>query len=238
VPMERQQLTLALDALGGGEQDGAAPSLPFPPVADGGPPFDDDGRFFEPWWPGTPAFLRREGDQLEMRTQHLCDPLQAFPELRSLLPSLAAERLIIEGTLLALDRDGRPDAALLRRRLSGRHAPEDPAEGAFVAADLPWLEGRSLAREPFVERRRRLAQLLADSSHGVLGRGVVGEGRMLARAAARMGLLAISARRLDARWGSGRGGDERLRLTVEEQPIGPTRPFLVLIERLPLEDHD
>ncbi|MFO7531236.1 MAG: hypothetical protein R6W93_02155 [Candidatus Limnocylindrales bacterium] len=235
--MERQQLTLALDALRGGEPELTAPSLPFPLVADGGPPFDDDERFFEPWWPGTPAFLRREGDHLEMRTQHLCDPLQGFPELHSLLSSLAAERLIIEGTLLALDRDGRPDAALLRRRLSGRRAPEDPAEGAFVAADLPWLEGRSLAHEPFVERRRRLAQLLADSPHGVLGRGVVGEGRMLARAAARMGLLAISARRLDARWGSGRVGDQRLRLTVEEQPIGPTRPFLVLIERLPLEDH-
>ena len=107
-----------------------------------------------------------------------------------------------------------------------------------MAGDLPWLEGRSLAREPFVERRRQLRQVLADSSHGVLGRGVVGEGRMLARAAARMGLSAISARRLDGRWHSGRAGDERLRLTVEEQPIGPTRPFLVLIERLPLEDHE
>jgi bifunctional non-homologous end joining protein LigD len=234
--MERQQLTLPLDALGGGEPAGMAPSLPFPLVADGGPPFDDDERFFEPWWPGTPAFLRREGDHLEMRTQHLSDPLQAFPELRSLLPSLAAERLIVEGTLLALDRDGRPDVALLRRRLSGRRGPEDFAEGAFVAADLPWLEGRSLEREPFVERRRQLAQLLAESAHGVLGRGVVGEGRMLARAAASMGLLAISARRLDGRWGRGRLGDERLRLTVEEPPIGPARPFLVLIERLPLED--
>lgn len=236
--MERQQLTLALDTLGSDGPDGAAPSLPFPSIVDAGPPFDDDERFFEPWWPGTPAFLRREGDHLEMRTQHLSDPLQAFPELHSLLPSLAAERLIVEGTLLALDRDGRPDTALLRRRLGGRDAPEDVAEGAFVAADLPWLEGRSLAREPFVERRRQLAQVLADSSHGVLGRGVVGEGRMLARAVASMGLQAISARRLDGRWGSGRVGDERLRLTVEDQPIGPTRPFLVLIERLPFEDHD
>ena len=235
--MERQQLTLALDTLGAGEPDGAAPTLPFPLIVDGGPPFDDDERFFEPWWPGTPAFLRREGDHLEMRTQHLSDPLQAFPELRGLLPSLAAKRVIVEGTLLALDRDGRPDTALLRRRLAGRRAPEDVAEGAFVAADLPWLEGRSLAREPFVERRRQLAQVLADSSHAVLGRGVVGEGRMLARAVASMGLLAISARRLDGRWGSGRVGDERLRLAVEEQPVGPTQPFLVLIERLPLEDH-
>ena len=235
MPMERQQLTLALEALGGGGTDATAPSLPFPQVVDGGLPFDDDERFFEPWWPGTPAFLRREGDHLEIRAQHLSDPLQAFPELRTLLPALAAERVIVEGTLLALDRDGRPDTALLRRRLSGRWAPEDVAEGAFVAADLPWLEGRSLAREPFVERRRQLARVLTDSSHGVLGRGVVGEGRMLARAVARMGLLAISARRLDGRWGSGRVGDERLRLTVEEQPVGPPRPVRVLIAPLPLE---
>ena len=140
----------------------------------------------------------------------------------------------MEGTLLALDHDGRPDAALLRRCLSGQRSAHEAAEGAFVAADLPWLEGRSLARVPFAERRRELAQVLSDSSHGVVGRGVVGEGRMLARAVASLGLPAISARRLDGEWPGRRPGDDRLRLTDQGQHIGPTRPFLVLIERLPL----
>jgi hypothetical protein len=49
-------------------------------------------------------------------------------------------------------------------------------------------------------------------------------------------LAAISARRLDGRWRSGPAGDDWLRLRVAEPPAVPTRPFLVLLEKLPLGD--
>ena len=214
----------------------AAPPLPAvlrPPVAmHGDAPFDDDARFFEPWWPGAHAFLRYADGRLGLRTGHLSDPLIAFPELAGVGAQIEAGSLIVEGTLLALDGEGRPDERLLRRCLAGGRVAG--VEGAFVAADLPWLEGRSLADQPFVERRRRLAGILRDGQHCVLSRGLVGEGRTLAHAVASMGLSAISARRLDARWRSGPAGDDWLRLPVLETPAAPTRPFLVLLERLPL----
>jgi bifunctional non-homologous end joining protein LigD len=203
----------------------------FPVATEGPGPFDDDERFFEPWWPGAQALLRRSGDRLELRTSHLADPLVTFPELRGLAHDLAADGIIVEGTLLALDAEGRPDARLLRRRLAGGPGQ---AEAAFVASDLVYLEGRSQARLPFVERRRRLAAILGDAPDCVLARGLVGEGRTLARAVAAMGLRAISARRLDARWRSGPAGDDWLRLPVTEAPAPITRPFLVLLEALPL----
>ncbi len=206
-------------------------ALGFPVATEGLGPFDDDERFFEPWWPGAQALLRRSGGRLDLRTSHLADPLVTFPELRGLARNLAADGLIVEGTLLALDAAGRPDARLLRRRLAGA---SDQAEAAFVASDLVYLEGRSQARMPFVERRRRLAAILDDAPDCVLARGLVGEGRTLARAVAGMGLGAISARRLDARWRSGPAGDDWLRLPVTEAPAPLTRPFLVLLEGLPL----
>lgn len=206
-------------------------SLPVP--ADGHTPFDDDAYFFEPWWPGAHATLKREGDRLVLGTEHLADPLLAFPELNELARWIRADGVIIEGTLLALDADGRPDTRLLRRRLSGVSGDE-VAEGAFVATDMPYLEGESISRLPFVERRRRLAAALEDSHHGVLGRGIVGEGRMLGRAVAALGLAAISARRLDARWKGGPAGDAWLRLPVVEPRMTERAPFLVLLERLPL----
>ncbi len=231
-----QQLTLALEPAVAAMSAEPPTSLPFPRVTEGGTPFDDEGRFFEPWWPGAPAFLRRVGDRLVLRTQHLGDALETFPEIRGVLPYLSADGLIVEGTLLALDAAGRPDARLLRRHLGAAGRPEEFAEGAFVAADLPWLEGRSLQAETFAERRRQLTQVLTDSEHCVLGRGVVGEGRMLGRAVAALGLAAISAHRLDSHWAGNAGNDDRLRLTVEDPQAGPTRPFLVLMERLPLPD--
>jgi bifunctional non-homologous end joining protein LigD len=215
------------------------PALParlgFPVATDGGSPFDDDERFFEPWWPGAQALLRRAGDHVELRTEHLSDPLAVFPELRAMARQLVADGVIVEGTLLALDGEGRPDAGLLRRHLSGGTTHEI-VEGAFVAADLAYLEGRSLARLPFIERRRRLASVLPDPGHCVLSRGLVGEGVTLGRAVASLGLGAISARRLDGRWHAGNAGDDWLRLRVTEPPTLPTRPFLVLLAKLPLGD--
>ena len=85
-----------------------------------------------------------------------------------------------------------------------------------------------------MERRRRLASVLPASSHCALGPGLVGEGVTLSRAVAALGLDAISARRLDGRWRPGSAGDDWLRLRVIDPPSLPTRPFLVLLEKLPL----
>lgn len=230
-----QQLHLPID--GSGDETPALPArLAFPIASDGGRPFDDDAFFFEPWWPGTHAFLRRSGGTLEMRTEHLSDPLAIFPELRASLDELTTDGVIIEGTLLALDEHGRPDAGLLRRRLRGGSGPDHIAEGAFVASDLPYLEGHSLARKPFVERRRRLGAVMPTSDHCVVGPGLVGEGLTLARAVADMGIGSLSARRLDGHWKAGDLGDAWLRLRLHDQPAAETRPFLVLLERLPLGD--
>ena len=55
-----QQLHLPIDdADGPAPGPAGAPGLPR--ATDGGRPFDDDAFFFEPWWPGTQAFLRHGG---------------------------------------------------------------------------------------------------------------------------------------------------------------------------------
>jgi bifunctional non-homologous end joining protein LigD len=230
--MNRQ---LSLDL---GDPDTSAPGslparLPFALATPGGVAFDDAERFFEPWWPGAHAHVRVQAGTMEVRTEHLSDPLLAFPELATIARFIEGDGVILEGTLMALDDEGRPDIGLLRRRLAGR--PEQPAEGAFVASDLLFRDGSSLARRPFVERRRQLAELMADSRHGVVGRGLARDGTTLARASASLGLEAISARRLDGRWHAGASGDDWLRLRLAQPPTRPTRPFLVLLEKLPLE---
>lgn len=230
------QLSLRLDDPDGPKTPVLPLRLGFRVATEGGRPFDDDERFFEPWWPGAPAYLRRSARHVELRTEYLSDPLAAFPDLRDVADHLAADGVIVEGTLLALDAEGRPNARLLRRHLTGATASGEAVEGAFVATDLPYLEGRTLARQPFVERRRRLASVLPVSSHCALGPGLVGEGLTLSRAVASLGLDAVSARRLDGRWRTGSAGDDWLRLRVTEPPSLPTRPFLVLLEKLPLGD--
>ncbi|MDQ3492918.1 MAG: hypothetical protein M3452_06615 [Chloroflexota bacterium] len=199
----------------------------------GDAPFDDEDYFFEPWWPGTRTFAFAEDGRLRLQTDHLADPLSTFPELEVINTQLMADGVVLDGTLLVLDEEGRPDAELLRRRLADTTATG--GEAAFVASDLLWAEGRSLLTQPFRERHARLADVLRDGRLCVATRGLRGEGVTLAEAVASMGLSAISARCLSGSYHPGAAGDDWLRLPVIETPAPVTRPLLVLLNRLPLD---
>jgi bifunctional non-homologous end joining protein LigD len=210
------------------------PMTPLP----GPGPFDDDDFFFEPWWPGTSALAYIEDGVVRLQTEHLADPLEAFPELAIMGRQLGHDASIVEGTLLVLDDEGRPDADLLRRRLAAATAgptrPQKHGTPAFVASDLLYRDGAPLLALPFGERRARLASDLTDGEMCVISRGLRGEGLTLADAVASMGLTDISARQLSGRYRPGHQDESWLKLPVTEAPLAPTRPLLALLQRLPL----
>ena len=200
---------------------------------EGALPFDDDGWFFEPWWPGVLATIAIDDGRVVLTADQLADPLPAFPELRSVAVQVRARRAVMPGTLLVLDADGRPDPAALRRRLAD--ADDHSGTGAFIAADLTERDGRSLVDVPFTRRRAALLEAVLDGDRFLSSRGLHGEGRTLADAAASMGIEGISARRLDAPWRAGVAAEAWLRIPVVGTTVGPVRPLLVLLQRLPLD---
>ncbi|MDP8905601.1 MAG: hypothetical protein M3N29_09890 [Chloroflexota bacterium] len=224
-----EQLSLAIDPV---DRRGGLPRLPQMSPVTGGAPFDDPDWFFEPWWPGAPALAYLEGGHIRLQVGHLADPNAAFPELADIGTAFRDDGLSVQGTLLVLDDDGRPDADLLRHRLAGDL--RRLGAGAFVASDLLYLRGRALIGLPYEDRRAQLTRQMRDDDACVLGRGLRGEGTTLAAAAASMGLTEISARHLDARYRPGAADDSWLRLPVTETPAASTRPLLALLQRLPL----
>ena len=195
-------------------------------------PFDDPDWFFEPWWPGTSALAWVTDFHARFQIDHLADPSLAFPELAEMGADFGHDQLIVEGTLLVLDDEGRPDSDLLRRRLA--EPGIQVGTPAFVASDLLYDLGSSLLTLPFGERRARLSGVLTDTERTVVSRGLRGEGSTLAEAVASMGVAEISARLLAARYRPGVRDDNWLRLPVVEAPVVPTRPLLALLQRLPL----
>ena len=144
-------------------------------------PFDDPEYFFEPWWPGARALAFVEAGRLRMQVSGLSDPIAAFPELGDLPQQVIGEALVLDGTLLVLDDEGRPDAELLRARLTDGPAGErDAGRPAYVASDLLWSEGVSWSRRPFAARRARLTAVLPAGDRVIVGRGYVQEGTLLA----------------------------------------------------------
>lgn len=200
-------------------------------------PFDDPDYLFEPWWPGIRSVAFIEGGTLRMQIAGLSDPLATFPELADLPGQVLGDGLVLDGTLLVLDGEGRPDPDLLRERLAtgGRGRGETPSgRPAYVASDLLWSNGVSWTRRPFRMRRDRLAAVLPEGDRVIVGRAYPGEGTLVAEALAGLGIDGLSARRLSAPHRSGRGGDAWLRAPIVPPEPRP-RPTLALILRLPLE---
>jgi bifunctional non-homologous end joining protein LigD len=81
--------------------------------SDGAGPFDDPDYLFEPWWPGARLLVAAGPSGIDVRCRQLVDPLAAFPELREIPALLAVREALIDGVLMVLDGEGRPDAGLL-----------------------------------------------------------------------------------------------------------------------------
>jgi bifunctional non-homologous end joining protein LigD len=199
--------------------------------ADAPAPFDDPDYLFEPWWPGVRAVALAERGRVRLQVAGLADAVAAFPEIGELPGQLAEDGVALDGTLLVLDGDGRPDPDLLRARLSGT----EPGAGraAYVADDLLWAGGESVSRRRFHVRRDWLAAILTPGDRITVGHGYVGDGTLVAEALARLGIDGLSARRLSARHRSGDAGDAWLRMPVVPAEPRP-RPTLALLLRLPL----
>lgn len=196
-------------------------------------PFDDADYLFEPWWPGVRAVAFSERGRVRLQVAGLADGDAAFPELADLPGQLAEDGVAVDGTLLVLDAEGRPDSDLLRARLSGG----EPRAGraAYVAADLLWAGGEPVMKRTFRVRRDWLTTLLAPGDRITVGHGYVEDGTLVAEALARLGIDGLSARRLSSRYRSGVAGDAWLRMPVTPAEPRP-RPTLALLLRLPLDE--
>jgi ATP dependent DNA ligase domain len=130
-----------------------------------------------------------------------------FPELVELRETLAGQNLILDGELVSLGADGKPDFVALRRRLTGRSRQAAGSHGdqlAFMAFDVLHLNGRAVRRLPYWRRRELLAELELDVPLCRTPRHFVGEGEALLGATADQGLEGVVAKRLDAPYAEGR----------------------------------
>lgn len=193
-------------------------------------PFDDPEYLFEPWWPGARAIAFAERGALRLQVSGMADALAVFPELAEIPGQLAEDGVVLDGTLLVLDADGRPDAELLRARLGGQGSAGRPA---YVASDLLWSGGQPAVGRSFAVRRRWLEAILAPGDRVTVGRAYPEEGTVVAEALAGLGISAMSARRLRSRYRAGPAGDAWLRVPLTAADP-QARPTLALILRLPL----
>src|SRR4029077_3316785 len=110
-------------------------------------------------------------------TRKRVDAATYFPDLAGEADWIVAREAVVDGKLVALDPDGRPDFSLLQDRTglrgleaaTGRRSPDGPRLSAderralplaYMFFDLLHLDGSSLLEVPLEERKRLLRRVI------------------------------------------------------------------------------
>jgi bifunctional non-homologous end joining protein LigD len=174
--------------------------------------FDDDRWLFEVKWDGFRVEAIIDGADVALRTRNGNDATGYFPDLLGPPTWIEAREAVVDGEVVALDPQGRPDFGLLQQRL-GRTG----AGVVFEAFDLLHLDGRSLLDVPLEQRRKLLALVLRDDPRVRCAGHVVGEGRAFLQAAAAARLEGIVAKRRDSRYQPGQRSPDWLKIKIRPE---------------------
>jgi bifunctional non-homologous end joining protein LigD len=183
--------------------------VPIVPVP--GPlPADDDRHAYEIQWNGRRAIGFCEPGRLRLQDAAGGDITSFYPEIGRLTRSIGARYVVLDGELVALGDDGRPDPARLERRAKPgsesamrRRARDIPV--VYEIYDLIYLDGHRLSELPWRERRERLRALELDGEHWRVSQHHEGDGAALLDAARANDLPGIVAKPLDSPYAPGAG---------------------------------
>jgi bifunctional non-homologous end joining protein LigD len=140
---------------------------------------------------GRPAIYTRRAYDWTLRFRTIADALAALP----------ANDLILDGEAVVPDSRGIPDFGLLHADLAAGR--QDRL--LYYAFDLLYLDGFDLRGVRLAERKRLLAELLADASERILyAQHLEGDGPEIYTRACAMGLEGIVSKQQDAPYRSGR----------------------------------
>lgn len=124
----------------------------------------DDRWAFEMKWDGVRALAYISDGQARLVSRNDIDMSAAYPEIVPIAKALSGRSALLDGEIVSFDAQGRPSFKRLQKRMhvrdsasAGRLASSDPA--VLLVFDLLHLDGESLMRLPYTERRKRLEAL-------------------------------------------------------------------------------
>jgi bifunctional non-homologous end joining protein LigD len=182
-------------------------------------PFDDEDWLFEIKWDGFRVEAIVDDGKSRILTRNLNDAATYFPRLLG-TPSrwIEAEQAVVDGEVVALDDDGRPDFSLLQTKLGDKEA----TGLVYQVFDLLYLDGRSLLDVPLEDRKRLLRSVLKDHPRVRFASHVVGDGKAFFDAASKLGVEGMVAKLRRSRYEPGRRTGAWLKIKIR-----PEQEFVV-----------
>ena len=158
-------------------------------------------------WDGARMQFIFDGSHVCLRSRVGRCCTDEFPELDGLGEMLGRRRLILDGEIVCIGADGKPDFGALRARLGHPFRPSvTPGRAAvrLMVFDVLHLDGVAVRMLPYARRRELLAELELDGPAWSVPQHFIDVGDALLSATAEQGLEGVVAKRLDARYAEGR----------------------------------
>ena len=154
---------------------------------------------------GYRALVACAGDKVKVYTRKGLDWSDKFQPLVERFRALDLPSCLIDGEIVAYDKDGNPDFSSLQQVLKrGRGSQKASDNLAFHAFDLLELNGEDLTKQPNIERKERLEALLATATAPIhVADHVIGAGERLFEAMCSAGQEGIISKKIDARYAVG-----------------------------------
>ncbi len=175
--------------------------------------FDDDDWLYEIKWDGFRVQALLDGGKVRLLTRNLHDAASYFPRLLTSTNWIDAQQAVVDGEVVAVDDEGRPDFSLLQTKLGDKAA----TGLVYQVFDLLYLDGRSLLDVPLEDRKRLLKSVLKDHPRVRYASHVEREGLAFFEAAKAMGVEGMVAKLRRSRYEPGRRTDAWLKIKIRPE---------------------
>jgi bifunctional non-homologous end joining protein LigD len=165
---------------------------------------------YEMKWDGLRALAFVQDGRVRLTSRTGRDISHAYPELQAPPAAIAGGQAVLDGEIVAFAGGQWPDFEALQQRMNISSAAQARLLAAripvsYVTFDLLWLDGGSLLRQPYSQRRASLDELQLESGNWQVPPSFTGEaGAQLQAVSRAQGLEGIMAKRLASRYEPGR----------------------------------
>jgi bifunctional non-homologous end joining protein LigD len=172
-------------------------------------PFDDEKWLFELKYDGYRLIAKRAGDQVTLRYRSGRSATDAFPDVVTTLSALPFDDFVLDGEVVVLDDDGRPNFQRLQKRAKfnrsrdvDRAVLDHPA--TYYAFDLLAFGELDLRTLPLVHRKQALTEMLPGAGPVRLADHIPARGTALFDQVRQLDLEGIVGKRGDSEYRAGR----------------------------------
>jgi bifunctional non-homologous end joining protein LigD len=177
---------------------------------------------YEVKWDGYRALIIKDGARVVLQSRNHKDLTALYPGVTAGALRLAAERVVLDGEIVALDESGRPAFQALQHR--GSHPKHRIVLYAF---DVLHINGRDMCGQPIEKRRALLRKIIGENPVIRISDDLRGSTTQVVDAVRSLELEGVIAKRRGSLYQPGDRSSDWLKLKLENQQelvIGGFRP--------------